>query len=68
MRDWFDRHPDARFCNAETSLAGYDRKVVGIEKMSDGVYLLKNYMGGNYDLMHWGLSILSGVVSAMPED
>ena len=36
------------------------------EKISEDVYLLKNYMDVNCDLMD--LSIQAGVVSAMPED
>ena len=65
---WFKKHPDVKFCSVSYPLAGYDLKVVGIEKMADGIYLLKNYMGGNYDLTHWGLDILDGVVGTMPKD
>lgn len=65
VRAWFDRHPDARFCDARCRLAGTDYMIVGIEKLDENVFVLKNYMGGNNSLTHYGLDILASVVGAM---
>ena len=65
VRAWFDRHPDVRFCDARCRLAGTDYMIVGIEKLDENVFVLKNYMGGNNSLTHYGLDILASVVSAM---
>lgn len=68
VKEWFDKHPEAKFCSAETPTAGYDRKIVGIEKVADGVFCLKNWPGGNYPLDYWGVDLLAGVVSAMSKN
>jgi hypothetical protein len=68
VKEWFDKHPDARFCGAEYPVAGNDKKIVGIEKVADGVFCLKNWPGGTYPLDYWGLDLLASVVSAMSKD
>lgn len=68
VRTWFNKHPDVRFCDAKCRLAGTDYMIIGIEKLDENMFVLKNYMGGNNSLTHYGLDVLASVVSAMPED
>lgn len=65
VREWFERHPGRKFCDASYPLAGSDYKIVGIEKVAEGIFSLKTYTGGGCELTHWGLDVLAGVVSAM---
>ena len=67
VREWFERHPGRKFCDASYPLAGSDYKIVGIEKVADGIFSLKTYTGGGCELTHWGLDVLAGVVNAMRE-